>query len=1058
VKETRPADVQHVTISAEQVVPVMTLSDISIRRPVLALVASLLIVVMGAASLLSLPIRELPDVDSAIVTVTTTYTGATPQIVDTDITEIVESSIAGVAGIKNISSQSRRGRSSTVIEFETGRNIDEAANDVRDAIGRIRARLPADADEPIIVKSDSDADPVMRLAVTSDRHSPEEITDFVERFLIDRLSTLEGVASVDMRGERRYAIRIWLDRRALAARNLTVADIEAAIRRNNVELPAGEITSSQRLLDIRLDSRLATPEAFRDISLGTVDGYPVRIGDVATVERGVEDDNTIVRANGQPAVGLQVIRQSQANTMAISDAVRAAIADMNSTLPTGMQIIVGSDDALFIAASIREVLIALCISLALVVLVILAFLRSFRATLVPAVTIPVALVGCLSLVSAFGFSINVLTLLALLLAIGLVVDDAIVVLENIQRRTDAGETPLVAAVRGTRQVTFAVLATSVTLIAVFVPISFLGGQVGRLFSEFGLVMAGAVVISTFVALSLCPMIASRVVTRRAPKNGSAVDGDTAVAQSRIGRSYRALLERALALPGIVIALSLAFVGVAVILYGQLPRELAPQEDRGVAFVPITAPQGATVAYTDEQARIIERALEPQIAKGNVTTVYSLVGWGNRPYRAFVVMRLANWEDRTDSQADIVSAMQPAARALPGARAGVASPAGLGLRGNSTPLRIVVGGPDFEQVKLWAAALLEHAEANDQLVNPQIDYEENQPQLDLQLDRAGANDLGISAETIAQTLQTMFASREITEYIERGREYPVIAQAQREDRRTPTDISNVFVRTGDGTTLVPLAALVSASESAAAPELRRYDRLPSITIEAGIESGYALGDAISYMEAGAATILPDGDRLGYAGQSAVFKDTSGSTMTIFLLALLIVFLVLAAQFESFIHPLVIMLSVPLAVAGAIYALYFAGLSLNVYSQIGIVLLIGLMAKNGILIVEFANQLRDEGKDVRQAVIEASVLRFRPILMTVISTVLGAVPLVLATGAGAESRIAIGSVIVGGLGLALVLTLFLTPVLYNLLAGFTKPRSAVERALEAELSESPRQPAE
>lgn len=1036
----------------------MTLSDISIRRPVLALVASLLIVVLGAASLLSLPVRELPDVDSAVVTVVTTYTGATPQIVDTDITEIVESSVAGVTGIKNISSQSRRGRSSTVIEFETGRDIDEAANDVRDAVGRIRARLPEDADEPVVVKSDSDADPVMRLAVASDRHSPEEITDFVERFLIDRLSTLDGVASLDMRGERRYAIRIWIDRRALAARNLTVADVESAIRRNNVELPAGEITSSQRLLDIRLDSRLATPEEFRNISLATVDGYPVRIGDVARVERGVEDDNTIVRVNGKPAVGLQVIRQSQANTMAISQAVRAAIADMETTLPEGMEVIVGSDDALFIAASIREVLIALCISLALVVLVILAFLRSFRATLVPAVTIPVALIGTLSLVAAFGFSINVLTLLALLLAIGLVVDDAIVVLENIQRRTDAGESPLVAAVRGTRQVTFAVLATSVTLIAVFIPISFLGGQVGRLFSEFGLVMAGAVVISTFVALSLCPMIASRVVTARKPRAGGAASADAAVAQSRLGRGYRAGLERALNLPLIVIALSLAFVAGAVGLYQEIPRELAPSEDRGVAFIPITAPQGATVAYTDEQARIIEKALVPQVDKGNITTVYSLVGWGNRPYRAFVVMRLANWDDRTDSQADIVNAMQPAARGLPGARAGVASPAGLGLRGNSTPLRIVVGGPDFEQVKIWAAALLEHAEANERLVNPQIDYEENQPQLDLQLDRAGANDLGVSAEAVAQTLQTMFASREVTEYIDRGREYPVIAQAQREDRRTPTDISNVFVRAGDGDTLIPLSALVSASESAAAPELRRYDRLPSITVEAGLEPGYALGDAIAYMESGATRILPDGARLGYSGQSAVFKDTSGSTMTIFLLALLIVFLVLAAQFESFVHPLVIMLSVPLAVAGAVYALYFAGLSLNVYSQIGIVLLIGLMAKNGILIVEFANQLRDEGMEVREAVIEASVLRFRPILMTVISTVLGAVPLVLASGAGAESRIAIGSVIVGGLGLALVLTLFLTPVLYNLLAGFTKPRSTVERALDAELADGRQQPAE
>ncbi|MEP4377705.1 MAG: efflux RND transporter permease subunit [Alphaproteobacteria bacterium] len=1027
----------------------MTLSDISIKRPVLALVASLLIVVMGVGSLLTLPIRELPDIDSAIVTVTTTYTGASPQIVDTDITEIVESSIAGVSGVKTISSQSRRGRSRTVIEFEVGRNIDEAANDVRDAVGRIRGSLPDGVDEPIVIKNDSDADPVMRLAVTSDRHSPEEITDYVERFVIDRLSTLDGVASVDLRGERRFAIRIWLDRRALAARNLTVSDVEAAIRRNNVELPAGEITSSQRLLDIRLDSRLTTPDQFRNISIKTVDGYPVRIGDVATVVRGVEDDNTIVRANGQPAIGLQVIRQSQANTMAISNEVRAEIVAMEPTMPEGMRIIVGSDDALFISASIREVLIALGISLTLVVLVILLFLRSFRATLVPAVTIPVALIGCLSMVAAFGFSINVLTLLALLLAIGLVVDDAIVVLENIQRRVDGGESRLIAAVLGTRQVTFAVLATSVTLIAVFIPISFLGGQVGRLFSEFGMVMAGAVVISTFVALSLCPMIASRVVKARA--NTPAAGGsDTAATAPRLAQVYRRGLETALRLPLIVIALSLLFVVGAVILYQTLPRELAPSEDRGVAFVPITAPQGATTAYTNEQASVIERALQPQVDNGNIVTVYSLVGWGNRPYRAFVVMRLAQWEDREASQADVVNAIQPAARGLAGARAGVASPAGLGLRGNSTPLRIVVGGPDFELVKLWAAALLEHAETNERLVNPQIDYEENQPQLDLRLDRASANDLGIPAELVAQTLQTMFASREVTQYIDRGREYPVITQAQPEDRRTPTDISNIFVRAGDGTSLVPLSALVAASESAAAPELRRTDRLPSITISAGLEPGYALGDAISFMEAGAADILPDNARLGYSGQSAVFKDTSSDTMTVFLMALVIVFLVLAAQFESFIHPLVIMLSVPLAVAGAVYALFAAGLSLNVYSQIGIVLLIGLMAKNGILIVEFANQLRDEGMNVREAVVEAAVLRARPIFMTVISTILGAVPLVLASGAGAESRIAIGSVIVGGLGLSLILTLFLTPVLYNLMAGFSKPRATVERALDAELA--------
>ena len=1036
----------------------MTLSELSIRRPVLAIVASLLIVLAGIASLLSIPVRELPDVDSAVVTVTTTYVGASPQIVDTDITEIVESSVAGVAGVKTITSQSRRGRSQTVIEFETGRDIDEAANDVRDAVGRVRGNLPVDADEPQVIKNDSDADPVMRLAVTSARHSPEEITDYVERFIIDRLSTLDGVASVEMRGERRYAIRIWIDRRALAARDLTTADIEAAIRRNNVELPAGEIKSRQRLMDIRLNSRLATVEDFRAIVIDTVQGHPVRLGDVATVENGVEDDEIIVRANGKPAVGLQVIRQSQANTMAISDAVRAEIANLAPNMPEGMEVIVGSDDALFIAASIREVLIALGISLCLVILVILLFLRSLGPTLVPAVTIPVALIGSIALIAVLGFSINVLTLLALLLAIGLVVDDAIVVLENIKRRMDEGESALVAAVRGTRQVTFAVLATSVTLIAVFVPVSFLGGQVGRLFSEFGLVMAASVVISTFVALSLCPMLASRILRKRSTGGTAAgMTGDEAMAKSTVGSLYRKALDVSLRLPLVVIAISLVFVTAALVLYEGLPRELAPREDRGVAFVPMTAPQGATTAYTDEQAKIIERALQPYVEDGSITTVYSLVGWGNRPYRAFVVMRLAQWDDRERSQSEITAALQPAARSLPGARAAVASPAGLGLRGSSTPLRIVVGGPDFEQVKEWASALLEHAEANEGLINAEIDFEQNQPQLDLTLDRARANDLGISAETVASTLQIMFASQEITNYIDRGREYPVIVQARAEDRRTPGDLANIFVRAGgEGGSLVPLSALVSAEESAAAPELRRYDRLPSITIQAALAQDYALGDALAYMEEGAARILPDNARLGYDGQSATFKDTSGDIMITFAIALVVVFLVLAAQFESFIHPFVIMLSVPLAVAGAIYALSIAGLSINVYSQIGIILLIGLMAKNGILIVEFANQLRDEGMSVRDAVLEASTLRFRPILMTVISTVLGAVPLVIATGAGAESRIAIGAVIIGGLGLALVLTLFLTPVLYNLLAGLSRPRSAIESALEAELAADTRQP--
>lgn len=1036
----------------------MTLSDLSIRRPVLAIVASLLIITAGVAALLSIPVRELPDVDSAVVTVTTNYAGASPQIIDTDITELIESSVAGVSGVKSISSQSRRGRGRTIIEFQTGRNIDEAANDVRDAVGRVKGALPDEVDEPIVVKNDSDADPVMRLAVSSRNHSPEEITDYIERYVIDHLSTLEGVASVEINGKRRYAIRVWLDRRAMAARNLTINDIQTAIQRSNIELPAGDLQSSQRLLEIRLDGRLSTLEEFESTVLTTVDGYPVRLADVARVERGVENDDVMVRANGRTAVGMQVLRQSQSNTMEISKRVREKIDELKQTFPDGMEILVGSDDALFISASIREVLAALAISLGLVILVITLFLRSIRTTLVPVVTIPVALIGCMGLISVFGFSVNVLTLLALLLAIGLVVDDAIVVLENIKRRVDGGETPMVAAVRGTKQVTFAVLATSVTLIAVFIPISFLEGQVGRLFSEFGLVMASAVGISTFVALSLCPMMASRLIKPTPLKVNSEaqIGDDEAVAQSKIGRLYRWLLDRAIKNPLIVLAVSAVFSLGAVVFYGELPRELAPREDRGVAFVPITAPQGANLAYTDAQTRIIEKALAKNQENGNIQTVYSVVGSGNRPYRGFVVMRLAPWDQREASQQEIVNDIRPATRRLSGARAGVASPAGLGLRGSNSPLRIVVGGANFEDVKAWAKSLLAHAEENDGLINPEMDYEENQPQLDLSLDRRRANDLGINTDDIAFTLQSMFASKELTTYIDRGREYPVIVQAREEDRRTVNDLSNIFIRSTKGENgkkvLVPLSALVTTRENAAASELRRFDRLPSITIQAGLASDYALGDAIEYMEEGAAQILPANAKLGYSGQSAVFKDASGGIITTFCLALLIVFFVLAAQFESFVHPFVIMLAVPLAVAGAVYSLTLAGLSLNVYSQIGIILLIGLMAKNGILIVEFANQLRDEGYSVRDAVIEASVLRFRPILMTVISTILGAVPLIIATGAGAESRISIGWVIVGGLGSALVLTLFLTPVLYDLLARFTKPRSAVEKAFDLELSSS------
>jgi len=1026
----------------------MTLSDISVRRPVLAAVASLLLIVFGLSALRDVPVRELPDVDNAVVSVTTSYRGAAPEVIDTDITETIEGAIASIAGIRTISSESRQGRSQVTIEFEPGRDIDVAANDVRDAVGRVLDNLPEDADQPQVEKADADADPVMRLAITSDRMTTAEITDYMDRFIVDRLATLDGVANVRVYGDRAFAVRIWLDRRALAARKLTIADVESALRRNNVELPAGEVTSIDRQLSVRLNSRLASVEDFRDVVLDRVAGYPVRLRDVARVEPGVASDTTIARSDGRDAVGMAIQRQSQSNTLQISNAVRAEVARLTPTLPEGMEIIIGSDDALFVGASIREVAIALSISLVLVVLVILLFLRSLRATLIPAITIPVSLLGCFILIGLWGFSVNTLTLLALLLAIGLVVDDAIVVLENIQRRIENGESPLVASLKGARQVTFAVLATSVTLIAVFVPLSFMPGQVGKLFVEFGWVMAGTVAISTFVALSACPALASKVLTA----GKGAVVGDEYAARGWMQKGYSAILSRALRMPLVVLVLAFGATAGAYLFYDGLARELAPREDRGVGFVPLTAPQGSTLAYTDQAARQVEEILAPLREEGIVETVFTFTGWGNRAWRSFVVFRLAPWDERDVPVSDVVRRLIPQMGQVTVARGFPVTPAGLGLRGNSTPVRVVIGGPEFDDVKDWAQALLSRAEEIEGLVNPEINFEQNLPQLDVTIDRERADDLGISVETVANTLQTMLASREVTTFVSRGREYPVIAQAEEEDRRTPSDIDNIFVRSGDGETLVPLGALVTVTENAAAPSLRRFDRLPSIQLSGALAPGADLGTVLTRIEEAAAEILPAEAALGYQGQSQTFKDTSAGVGLVFALSILIVFLVLAAQFESFVHPVTIMLTVPAGVAGAIYAMALTGLSINVYSQIGIILLIGLVAKNGILIVEFANQLRDEGQEVREAVLQASVLRLRPIVMTVVSTVLGALPLVLATGAGAESRNAIGTVIIAGLLFATAMMLVVTPVLYDLLARFTRPRGAVQKELDSELARS------
>lgn len=1032
----------------------MVLSDISVKRPVLATVISLIIVVLGVASLSQLPIREYPDIDPPVVSVTTHYTGAAPQVIDTEITEVIESAVSGVDGIRTITSESRDGRGQTTIEFRTSRDVDNAANDVRDAINRVLDDLPNDADQPVVAKADADARPMMWITLSSDRWAPEEVSDYAERFLVDRLSVLDGVSDIFIGGERRYAMRVWLDRRAMAARGVTVADVEGALRANNVELPAGRVESRMRDLTVRTDTRLAEPAEFANLVIRRTDDYLVRLGEVAEVERGVEDDDTTVRMNDRTAIGLGILRQSQANTIAVSDRVQEEMEAIQASLPEGMAMEVGYDESVFVRESIREVVRTLLIAVGLVILTIFVFLRSIRATFIPSVTIPVAVIGAFTVMAPLGFSVNVLTLLALILAIGLVVDDAIVMLENIQRRIDEGEPPLLAAYRGARQVAFAIIATTVTLIAVFVPLSFMEGNVGRLFTEFGFVLAAAVAFSSLVALTLAPMLCSKWL-----RSGTDDPGRLKRATDRLFQGltdgYRWVLERSLKMPVVVLGVAVLFAGTAFSLFQALPQELTPTEDRGVFIVPASAPQGATAEALDESLRELEDLLAPlRDETGEAFRILSIGSFRGVTNRGFVIVGLTPWAERDRRQQDIVAEVMPQIMGVPGVRAFAVNPPGLGQSGFQQPVQFVIGGPDYDDVAEWGERVMARVrEENPRLVNLDMDYEETRPQVQVEVNRTRASDLDIPIDVIGGTLQTMLASREVTTYLDRGREYQVVLQARDEARASPDDLSNIFVRAGVNGDLISLSSLLTLREEGSPPTLNRVGRLPAVTLTASLAEGYDLGSALEYLNQVAAEELPPESRISYLGLSEEFMETTGALVLTFALALLIVYLVLAAQFESFIHPLIILVAVPLAVTGALAALFVSGLTLNIYSQIGMILLIGLMAKNGILIVEFANQMRDRGMTVREAILEGATLRFRPVLMTAISTIFGALPLVLALGAGAESRMAIGTVIIGGMSFASLLTLVVIPVLYDLLARFTRPVNAVAEELKALGAEAP-----
>jgi multidrug efflux pump len=1031
----------------------MVLSDISIKRPVFATVISLILIVLGVASLFKMPIREYPKIDPPIIQIVTTYRGASAPVVDNQITEILEGAVAGIEGIKNIQSQSRDERSQITLEFRLTRDVDSAANDVRDRVARALARLPEQADTPIVQKVDGDSRPILWIALNSETLSPLDLTDIARRRIVDRLAIVEGVAQVLVLGERRFSMRIWLDRQALAARGLTVQDVEDAIRRENVELPGGRIESTARELTVRTDSRMSTPDQFRQVVVARgTGGAQVLLGEVARVEVGAEDTRGGYRINGRPSIGLGILRQSTANTLAVADGVKAEMERIKPTLPPGVDAIIGYDESLFIAQSIYEVEHALIIALALVVGVIFLFLRSVRATIIPAVAIPVSIVASFLPMAVFGFSVNVLTLLGLVLAIGLVVDDAIVVLENIHRRIEMGEDPLLASLLGSREIAFAVIATTLVLVSVFLPLSFMGGNTGRLFTEFGIALAASVLFSGLIALTLTPMMCSKLL--RAHEGESMLVRVTEPFFVAMNDGLRWTLDKALRAPVLVMGVSAAMSLFAVVLFNALPKEFAPTEDRGVVIIPTTGPEGASFPYTMEHVIRLESLLQKYIDNGEAYAVFATVGGFQRPAVgniANVFVRLAPWNERDRKQQAIAAEIFPLVAGIPGIRGFALNPPSLGQRGFQPPLQFVIGGPDYDTLIAWRDVFLEKARTNPRLLNLDHNFKETKPEVRVDIDRRKAADLGISIAAVGRTIETLMGSREVTTYVVGGQEYKVLLQAPDSARLSPYDLQNVFVRTGSGG-LVPLSNVVTLSERARAQTLSRQDRVRAITITASLAPGYSLGEALDFLDRTAKEVLPQEARISYLGQSLEFRESSGALYVTFALALLVVFLVLAAQFESFIHPFVILLSTPLAVTGGLLALWVTGQTLNVFSQIGMVLLIGLMAKNGILVVEFANQLRDRGMSVRDAVLEASVVRLRPILMTSIATVLGAVPLAMATGAGAESRQALGVVIVGGITLSTIVTLYAVPALYLLLAPYTKPIGAIAAKL-ADLQSKP-----
>ncbi len=1022
----------------------MGISDLSIRRPVLATVMSLVVLLVGLVSYQRLTVREYPNIDPPVVTVQTDYRGASATIIETQVTQVLEDSLSGIEGIDYITSVNRAERSQITLRFKLDREPDSAAADVRDRVGRVRGRLPAEIDEPIIQKVEADAQPILYLSFFSDRHNPLELTDYADRFVKDRLQTLTGIAEVRIFGERRYAMRIWLDPERLAAYNLTPQDVESALRRQNIEVPAGRIESSQREFTVLSETDIRSEEQFNNLVLSEANGYFVRLSDIGRAEIGSQDERRAVRFRGETAVAMGVVKQATANPLDVSRAVREELPQILAQMPEGMQLEVAYDKSLFIEESVKNVYITIAEAVALVILIIFFFLRSFRATLIPLVTIPVSLIGAFALMYALSFSVNTLTLLSLVLAIGLVVDDAIIMLENIYRHVENGMQPRQAAFVGSREIGFAVVAMTLTLAAVYVPIGFMAGSTGRLFTEFAWTLAGAVLVSGFVALTLSPMMCSKLL-RTGEKHGAVYNAIEWFLR-RMTSGYRALLGVAMNARPVVILIGLAVAGSSYFIFNNLKSELAPYEDQGTIVSVFIAPEGATIDYTDRYAREIEAIFAETDDVGR----YFVVSGVPTVSQGIAFLGLKQWSERERTQFEISEELRPKLFGIPGVLAFPGNPPPLGQSVRDKPISFVIQtSQSYERLQELVDGVMEKAREYPGFANLDSDLKLNTPQINIEVDREKAADLGIEIDTLGRTLETLLGGRQVTRFKRDGEQYDVIVQVAGIDRRNPEDLRRIYVRGGgEGAPMIPLSNLIEIRESVAPKELNHFNQLRAATISSFLAPGYTVGDGLAFLEQAAEEVLQGQGQIDYSGQSREFKESSAGIVVTFLLALVFIYLVLSAQFESFRDPIIIMLTVPLSMTGALLALWYSGGTLNIYSQVGLVTLIGLITKHGILIVEFSNQIRAAGKEMREAVIEASTLRLRPILMTTGAMVLGAVPLAIATGAGAESRQDIGWVIVGGLLVGTLFTLFVIPVVYSYIAGPVNKEAQAAKMATAE----------